>query len=327
MKLQKTKSRIILILLFGFFLLMCTKVNEKNTSKDNEANPPANSKDKNNSATVYKVRVEKDIPYLTPQRKEKMDLYIPVGVEKAKALPGIVYIHGGGWMSGDKNIPRGISICNTLAEQGYVLAFIEYKLATPTTASWPQALYDCKTAVQFLRKNADKYGIDAEHIGVMGGSAGAHLAAMVGTVGPDEGLEPPGPYRGVSSSVQAVVALYGIYTLKDFKYKRTDEPWKSKTIAEHFLGVSQKKDPKLWDLASPINHVDGDEPPFLLIQGTADKAVSVKQCTDMDKKLKKFGVTSEVILVEGAGHSFNLQPEQKDLRPAVISFFNKYLKE
>ncbi len=256
-----------------------------------------------------------------------MDLYRPLDVEKKKVLPGIVYIHGGGWMSGDKNIPRGISICSILAKHGYVAAFIEYKLATPTSGSWPQALYDCKTAIQFLRKNADKYNIDPNHIGVMGGSAGAHLAAMVGAVGAKEGLEPPGPYQDVSSKVQVVVALYGIYNLKEFKYQRTDEPWNHKTLVEIFLGVSQKKEPKLWELASPINHIDGDEPPFLLIQGTADKAVSVKQCKDMDKKLKEFGVTSEVILVEGAGHSFDLQPPQKDLRPAVLSFLNKYLKK
>ncbi len=325
MRLQRITSLIILITLFSSFLMMCTKVNDKKASNNSKANSHLNIK--NNSENLYKIRIEKDIPYLTPNRKEKMDLYLPITAEKNKPFPGIVYIHGGGWMSGDKNIERGKSICTTLAKHGYVAAFIEYKLATPDSGSWPQALYDCKTAVQFLRKNADKYNIDPDHIGVMGGSAGAHLAAMVGTVGPEEGLEPPGPYKGVSSKVQAVVALYGIYNLKEFKYKRTDEPWNHKTLVGIFLGISQKKDPKLWDLASPINHIDGDEPPFLLIQGTADKVVSVKQCKEMDEKLKKFGVPSEVIWVKGAGHSFDLQPPQKDLRPAVLSFLDKYLKK
>lgn len=282
--------------------------------------------EKSKSENIYKIRIKRDITYLDSSRKEKLDLYIPNDIENKKALPGIVYIHGGGWMSGDKTIERGQTICTTIAKQGYVCAFIEYKLTTVDSGSWPQALYDCKTAVQFLRKNADKYNIDPERIGVLGCSAGGHLAAMVGTTGLEDGLEPDGPYKDVSSRVQAIVAMYGIYDMTKFTLKLEDKPWNTKTIPEFFLGVTQRESSELWDLVSPVNHIDKSDPPFLLIHGTADKGVPVQQSIDMNQKLHEVGVSSELILVEGAGHSFDLQPKQKDLRPAVISFLDKQLK-
>jgi len=229
-----------------------------------------------------------------------------------------VIIHGGGWWTGDKAKNREQNIGTTLAANGYVCISINYILATKEVPTWPENLYDCKRVVRFLRKNADAYRVEPNNIGVIGGSAGGHLAAMVAVTGPQDNLEPPGPYAGFSSAVQAAVPMYGIHNLMTFE--------DTKGAAAQYLGVSKQKDPDLWELASPINHIDAGDPPFLILHGTADKTVPIEQSVELYNKLKRSGVPARLVIVEGAPHTFDLQPEQKDLRPIVLDFFNKYLK-
>ena len=205
-----------------------------------------------------------------------------------------------------------------MAENGYVCISINYILAEEGKTSWPTNIYNCKTAVQFLRKNAHLYNLDANHIGVIGGSAGGHLSAMVGLVGPEARLEPKGQYKGTSSRVQAVVPLYGVHNLTNFT--KTD-------ILEKFLGASKNENPSLWALASPVNHISRDDPPFLIIHGTADPLVPVQQSVELHEKLRENGIDSQLVIVKDAPHSFHLQPEQQDLRPVVLAFFNKNLKD
>jgi acetyl esterase/lipase len=265
----------------------------------------------------YEVRVEKDISY-GPGSYEKFDLYTPAFAAPKQQFPGIVIIHGGGWVGGDKALEREQNIGNTLAENGYVCISINYLLAEKGKTSWPTNIYNCKTAVQLLRKNAEHYNVDADHIGVIGGSAGGHLSAMVGLTGPEAGLEPPGQYKGLSSRVQAAVPLYGVHNLATFT--KTDN-------LKKFLGAAKNENPALWALASPVNHISGDDPPFLIIHGTADLLVSVQQSIELHEKLQENGVDSQLVIVEDAPHSFHLQPEQLDLRPLVLAFLDKNLKD
>lgn len=263
------------------------------------------------------VVIEKNIAYLGPDRVEKADLYRPAVVPTGTRCPGVVIIHGGGWVGGKRNAAREINIGATLAQHGYVGLSIDYLLADSNHVKvvvWPQNLYDCKTAVRWLRKNAGRLQLDPHHIGVIGGSAGGHLAAMVGVTGPESGLDPAGPYGEFSCRVQAVVDLYGP---TDW-FERRDLPMFRKTRAEA---------PELYRQATPMTHVDKNDPPILILHGTADKTVEVAQSEKFAAALKKAGANHQLVIVEGGPHSFHLQPKQQDLRPLVLGFFDKHLKK
>ncbi|MBN2562099.1 MAG: alpha/beta hydrolase [Phycisphaerae bacterium] len=281
----------------------------------------------------YEVRFKSDIDYLGPGRTEKLDLYMPITDDKTKRFPGIVIVHGGGWTGGDKAAGREKNIGTNLTRAGYVCVSINYVLATKAKDTWPDAIHDCKRAVQSLRKNADKYQLDPDRIGAIGGSAGGHLVSMLGVLGPEVGLEPEQPYPGVSSRVQAVVDLYGITNLVTRQHVQKDGTLTGKPIRTRygFLGVTYDEDPNLWKRASPVNHVTKDDPPVLILHGTMDTTVDYEQSIEFDKKLAEIGVGHELRLIPGIGHTFHLQawgkrPLPYDLRPVVIGFFDKHLK-
>jgi acetyl esterase/lipase len=276
------------------------------------------------------VIFEKDIVYLAAERTEKADLYLPANRAAGTRSPGIVIIHGGGWRGGEKAASREINIGTNLARAGYVCLSIDYRLNGENI--WPTNLQDCKNAVRFLRKNAEKYGIDTAHIGVIGGSAGGHLALMVGYTDNVNELAPKGPYPGISDSVQAVVNLYGIADVRTCRETEADgtPTEKLKDSAAYMLGPRAENADK-WALASPVTHLRKDGPPVLILHGTADTTVDRDQSTMLAARLKEIGIPHELHLIEGIGHTFDLQtwnrkPLPNDLRPLVIGFFDRYLK-
>jgi acetyl esterase/lipase len=261
------------------------------------------------------VRIEKGISYLPPDRAEKADLYLPPKFEDGQKYPGVLIIHGGGWTGGVRDAAREINIGTTLASHGYVCLSIDYLLhdAKSDKPCWPQNLYDCKTAVRWLRANTERLHLDTKHIGVIGGSAGGHLSSMVGVTGKSDGLDPPGPYGDQSCAVNCVVDLYGPADLTNGK----DIAALRKTLSEA---------PELYKAFSVVTHLDKNDPPFLIMHGTADTTVPVSQSEMLAAALTKIGVENQLEIVEGAPHTFHLQPKQKDLRPIVLAFFDKHLK-
>jgi len=143
---------------------------------------------------------------------------------------------------------------------------------------------------------------------------------MVGLTGPEVGLEPPGPYEGVSSRVQAVVPLYGVHNLITF------DKQDNRSRCRKFLGAGRKENPQLWVFASPVNHISADDPPFLILHGTADKIVHYEQSIELHDKLRESGIDSRLVIIEKAPHSFHLQPRRCDIRPLLVEFFDKHLK-
>jgi acetyl esterase/lipase len=279
-----------------------------------------------------KVELVADVDYLGSGREEKLDLYLPAQRHLNERSPAVVLIHGGGWTSGDKRDTRQVTIGMTLAEAGYVCASINYVLAEP--ACWPQNLWDCKNAVRFLRKNAAKYGIDPEKIGVMGGSAGGHLALMVGYTPGVAELEPPQPYSGISNRVSAVVDLYGIANLET--RQKTDKQGNptgefNAGSTKGMLGADLAENPGLWKQASPVTYLTKDGPPVLILHGRIDTVVDRDQSAELADRLQKLGVPHELHWLEKAGHTFDLQtwngrPLERDLRPLALHFLDRYVR-
>ena len=259
------------------------------------------------------IRIERGVEFLASGRKERADLYLPAGSRTGGLHPAVVIIHGGGWSGGRRDARRELNIGTNLALNGYVGMSIDYALATKTRATWPQNLHDCKTAVRWLRKNADRLQVDPDRIGVIGGSAGGHLAAMVALTTPDDGLDPTEPYGEFSCRVSCCVDLYGPADLPTYHDVT-------------MLGATYAENPELYRRASPVTYARSNSPPMLILHGTADTTVNVKQSERFAEALRKAGARHELVIIPGAPHTFDLQPRQRDLRPAVLGFLGRHLK-
>ena len=273
------------------------------------------------AAGADQVQIVRDIAFLGPNRKEKLDLYLPPKTNRLQTRPAILIVHGGGWHGGSKSARREQNIGNHLAGAGFVCASVNYVLAERKTRFtdnlrqvWPRNLQDCMAGVRWLRLNAGKYWIDSERIGAIGGSAGGHLVAMLAYADEADGLDSELPHAGHSSRIQAVVPMYGVHDLITHADDRD------------ILADMSEADRKLCRAASPVTYIDKDDPPALILHGTKDALVPVRQSRLLHDALQKSGVGSEIVVIPDAPHSFHLQPKQRDLRETVISFFNRHLR-
>ena len=261
------------------------------------------------------VRVERNVAYLPPDRKQQADLYFPKSIAAGTRLPAVVVIHGGGFNDGDKDRHREVNIASHLARRGYVAMSIDYKLWNKGVKSptWPQCLYDAKTAVRWLRQNAGRLGVDPDRIGAIGCSAGGNLVSMLALTGPKDGLEPPEGDAAIPTSVRCAVNLYGAVDLLNYH----DMKMFLKTRAE---------DPDSYRRASPINYCDKGDPPLLILHGTGDETVDVSQSKTLAKALATAGSPHTLIIVPDAPHTFDLDYEAFDVKTPVLRFFDEQLK-
>ena len=229
-------------------------------------------------------------------RTLEMDIYRPN--DAWGKLPAIVCIHGGGWAKGSRESHGAMA--QALASRGYVAATISYRLSGE--AKFPAQIHDCKAAVRFLRAHADEYGIDADHIGAIGLSAGGHLTALLATSGGVADLEGNGGSAGSSSVIQAAVPM-GAQT--DFLSERTQEVSAAEpkgVIWQQFLGGTQQERPAVYKAASPLTHLDAGDPPCWFIAGEHDDAST--HADVFREKMKQHGISSGLTVIKDAPHGF-----------------------
>lgn len=281
------------------------------------------------SAGAPQGRVLADVEYLEPGRKERLDLYLPPAGE-GKLAPVLVWMHGGGWVGGDKAAGREKNIATNLNAAGYAVVSVSYKLGEN---AWPQNLHDCKNAVRFVRARAAQYGLDPMRIAIGGGSAGGHLALLVGLTSGKK-FEPAQPYPKISNEVSAVVNFYGPSDLFGFLELDAGGRLTSKRRgpSPNYLpafGPPEGREDAL-RAASPITHVEANSPPILTVHGRTDTTVPVAMLEEFAVLLKTKGVPHELVILEGVGHSFDLEawkkrPLPRDLRPIVLNFLDQHL--
>jgi acetyl esterase/lipase len=260
-------------------------------------------------ARDYEVTLRTDIQFAEHEGSKLLgDLYLPKGLDKA---PVLVAVHGGGWQVGNRKFYTHWG--NYLAKNGYAVFAIEYRLMKPGVKTYPGALYDTKAAIQFVRAKASELGVDPERIGLVGDSAGAHLAALVALAGEEPQFSNEyhsQPNAAVSAKVKAAVGFYGVYDmLAQWEHDLVSRP--RDNIAEKFLGAAPHTNRKVFFEASPISYatVDKNSTRFLLLHGTHDDIVDpATQSTAFLNALKQAGFFARTVVIPGAGHFFVTDP-------------------
>lgn len=244
-----------------------------------------------------KVVVREDVEYgRVGDRPLLLDVYSPANIEGR--LPGLIFVHGGGWKSGGKKDYKIYAV--QYPQRGYVVALISYRFVQE--APLPACIEDTKCAVRWMRANAAELQVDPDRIAVIGGSAGGHLSLMAAYSSDVPELEGQGGHAGVSSAVAAVVDLYGPtnFTLPEVR----DHP-----VLLNGFKKTYDEAPDLYRLASPITHVDANDPPTLVIQGTIDTIVPTSQSDLLVEWLRSLGVPYYYARLDGWPHTLDIFPE------------------
>lgn len=263
--------------------------------------------------------IDKDITYCTVTSIDlKMDVYYPN--DASQPWPVVVYVHGGAWIKGDKDEGAGRRFLQSLVRANYLVVSVNYRLAP--RYPFPAQIEDVKCAIRSLRANADKYNLDPDRIGAMGGSAGGHLVSLLGLTNPSAGFDGGGGYLEQSSRVQAVINMFGP---TDITKDCADR------VAKQVFGAKNCQDTEPLEKASPVNYVTSDAPPFLFLQGDKDRLVPPEQTRLLHERLVAAGVPSKLVIVENAGHGFTpdggeIDPSLQELGWIMIDFFNEMLK-
>ena len=285
-----------------------------------------------NKAPVISGDVEYSIQY---KNELKLDLYRPTK-SVFNTSPVVFFIHGGAWIGGTKtaiNFNRFNGAVNTLREKGYTIICPDYSLAGEGKNVLPESVLDVYEAIDWTKKNASRYGLDTTNLGILGESAGAHIAMMIAFSGTT--LEPE-KYK--KTKLNYVIDIYGPNDLTDIYHGQTVEKIDASikkiskifgsefNIKEYVFGFDPSKDSvrasELLYRFSPINIVKENTTPILIIHGKADQIVPVEQSMILKSKLDSLKIPNQMHLIDGVDHLFrNANREQKDSTQAWISEF------
>jgi len=220
-----------------------------------------------------------------------MDVYSPD--DAGTGRPAVMFIHGGTWRAGDKDHFRNMG--PRLADSGFVAASINYRLLPD--GQFPNNIQDCLCAYAFLRGHAAEYGIDPDRIAVMGYSAGAHLASIIGTEADNPALAPDCD-AAAGPALPLPAALISGSGPQDMRLMWNWLGDDNKDIVENIFGGSPDELPEAYELGSPLAHARPDAPPYLIFRDVYDGAGNGK----MRDALVDLGVSARIMEVAGSLH-------------------------
>lgn len=278
---------------------------------------------------TFEAETFTEVAYADESTAQRMDIYIPEG---RGPFPAVVYIHGGGFFTGDKS--AGKTYTDFLVENGYVAISINYRLSGEAT--FPAAVHDCKAAVRYLRAHAETYRIDANNIGSWGDSAGGNLAAMLGTSSGDPFTEDLTlGNENFSSKVNATVDWFGPINFSTIVEEANTLELSgimglgvNTDLEARYMGLNSIEDDPEWvALANPMTYMDNEDAAFFIQAGNADPLVPYTQSTNFANALQAILGSEKVNfeLIEGAGHGGQEFDVRSNLEK-VITFFDAHLK-
>jgi len=241
---------------------------------------------KNNEEEINNIEVKQlekeylDIPYASQSPAQKLDVFMPEEINVKN--PVLIWIHGGGWKSGDKSDFKKTNRIKELRKRGYAVVAINYRLSGE--AIFPAQIFDVKAAIRWVKSNATAYQFNPDKIGLWGSSAGGHLVSLAGTSGGVAELEDlKMGNAGYSSKIQAVVDWYGPIDLLQMDEMAMAQGCSSSVHSlanspeSEFMGFQLTIHPDQVNKANPITYITADDPPFLIEHGLADCTVAHAQ--------------------------------------------------
>ncbi len=273
------------------------------------------------SAQETDIVVETDIVYVT---RGDRDLLLDVARPASQdgEAPAVVFFHG--WGNEGKDAYR--DWIAAAAARGYVGVSVGYRLPTASYSEtrFPAAVHDAKSAVRWLRANADRYGVNPDQIGVVGFSFGAYLALLLAFTGPSDALEGAILWPGVSSNVQAVVAA-GAPVDWAYEAHRTDRGPETGQLMQAFLGGLPEEVPDRYRASDPREYIGPRDAPVLAIHGGQDGFAPLVHGQLLQEVMVARGASHSFLVVPKGTHSFLVLASPSFEYP-TWSFLGRYLK-
>jgi acetyl esterase/lipase len=252
----------------------------------------------------------KNIEYKNINGKSlQLDLYKPADFKDPAPL--LVFIHGGAWKSGKRS--DYLVYLVDFAKRGYVTATVSYRFLADST--YPACAEDIRDAVEWFCSNGEKYGYDPDRIALIGGSASGHLA-MLGGYGWGKTIE------GADSSSHKIKVVVDIYGPADL----TTEYARNHPLITALIGKTYEDSPGLYLEASPVNYLDKNDPPTLILHGTSDGLVPISQSDNLKSVLDSLGVPCIYYRLPLWPHTMDIVQRVNDFcQLKMIEFFKRYL--
>ena len=294
--------------LIALFVLCLTSAVPAQDEKTSETLKKAGA-----AVEVYKKTTDSD------GNPVELNIYIfnPAKHEASDPKPAIVFFFGGGWRAGTPT--QFASHCQYLADRGMVAMTADYRVLNRQGTKATACVSDGKSAVRWIRKNAERLGIDPNKVAAGGGSAGGHVAASTGVI---KALDEPSEDASISSRPDALVLFNPALVLAAIKGGPKPDQQSEEKRAQ--LKSRVGADPKT---ISPAHHVSKDEPPTIIFHGKADKTVPYVTAEIFTTRMKEAGNTCELVGYEGQGHGFFNATRKQGKYAETVQEMDRFLVE